>query len=170
MNVAFDIDGVLADFGPYFLKFLNLPPHPPKDWEDPRFVQNFWKIANNPDFWRNIPPIIDGRSIIVNPVAYVTARPISSDVTAHWLYQHGFPYAPVVTVGYGQSKINALKAHDVEVFLDDAIHNYVDCWQNDITCYLASRSHNEQYDCHGYRVKDVNDFQSKLIDNKIVTI
>lgn len=146
MKIGLDIDGVLAKFAEHYLEYLNFEDKSlPTDWHDMRFKEHFQQIAFDSDFWLSIPPAIDPNILDFIPVIYVTARPIDSTVTSLWLEKNGFPYAPVITVGHNGSKVRALK-NRVDVFVDDAYHNYMELNEAGINCVLMSQSHNEQFD------------------------
>lgn len=153
-RIGLDVDGVLADFGPHFLKHMHKEGHisdpytPATSWDDPRFRENFYRIAKDEKFWLGIPPILPGNVIDYPIAAYITARPIHSQVTKTWLTQNGFPEARVITTGVMGSKIDALRMHDIQVFVDDAYHNYTEVEESGVVDmnFLADRVHNRQYD------------------------
>lgn len=145
-RVGYDVDGVLAEFSDHFLNWFDFEDKSaPTDWDDPRFRDNFHKIANDDKFWLTIPPLITAEDLPHIPSVYITARPISTDITQKWLEINGFPKAPIVTVGMDNSKVEVAKAFNLHCFLDDAIHNYIDMNSAGITTYLVSRSHNEKF-------------------------
>lgn len=135
MRIGLDIDGVLAEFSAHFLKYMNFEnQEPATDWDDPRFRDHFHEVAKNEEFWLSMPRLIDPKTLNFTPVIYVTARPISNEISTMWLLQNGFPDAPVVTVGEGGSKVEALRGK-VDIFVDDGYHNYVELNEAGIKCF-----------------------------------
>lgn len=165
-KIAIDIDGVIAQFSFCFLDYLGLPLEAPTEWKDKRFVDNFHKIESDEKFWLTIKPLVSPGALDFEIDSYVTARPVSSEVTSLWLRANGFPSAPVITVGLGKSKVKALKERGVEVFLDDAVHNYEEINESGILCYLMDASHNQGYETP-LRVNSLSEFKS-IINKRIV--
>lgn len=145
LRIGLDLDGVLSDFSSHFLEYLGFENKTPAtNWDDPRFRENLHKVVGDEKFWLTMPRLIDPAILDFKPVIYVTARPVESSVTATWLLLNKFPDAPVVTVGFGGTKVEALRGK-VDLFIDDAYHNYIELNKAGIKCLLMSRSHNIKY-------------------------
>jgi len=161
MKIWLDIDGVCLDFGPHYLAYLGFEDQTPaKDWKDPRFVNHFYKIAKDEEFWLGIPPLI--REIPFEFEGYCTARPIDTSVTEKSLEICKLPKKKIITVGHNVSKVEALKEVGCTHFLDDAYHNFEELNNNGIDCYLMSRSHNLHLDAGEKRVSSLKEFKEKI--------
>jgi len=174
-RVAMDLDGCIIDFGPSFLKHMvkigvlteeqaSLPVY---SWDDWRFRDNFHIITDDEDFWLGIEPLISHECLKFDPVVYITARPIDTAVTKEWLNRNGFPDAPVETVGMDNSKIDCLKKHSAEVFVEDRYENWEEATRAGVFTYLVTRGHNEKYTtvpnfCRLNCVSELNEFGNKL--------
>jgi len=165
MKTGLDLDGICAEFEQHFLSYLDLPRHHATHWDDERFTKNFGLIASDYDFWLTIPPILDPKEMTFVPEVYVTARPVPSEVSAYWLELNGFPEAEVITVGMGGDKIVPLKGR-VDVFLDDAIHNFEALNGAGVNCWLGTRPHNLGYQTDK-RVEGIIDFQNRVLHEVI---
>ena len=159
MKIGLDLDGVCAEFEQHFLQYLELPMHSPNHWDDNRFMDNYHRIADDRLFWLTMLPLFNPEDLEFIPEIYVTARTIPSEVSALWLEINGFPEAEVITVGR-EGKVDALQGR-VDVFLDDAIHNYKDLNHHGINTVLVSRPQNAWYNAER-RIGSVLEFQSKL--------
>lgn len=165
-RIGLDIDGIVADFGVHFLNYLNIEDKSfPTKWDDDRFINNFHKIENDVEFWMTIPKLIEPSELDFKPVIYVTARPIDNKVTECWLANNGFPQAPVITVGTGGSKVQHLK-NTVDLFVDDAVHNFVQLENNGVNCLLMDRSHNQNYEVGNKRIYNINEVMEYVIKFK----
>lgn len=166
MKIALDIDGVLADYGKHLLDYLNIKDKtPPIKWNDSRFIENFDKIKDDKQFWLTIPVLTPPQDIKFDFECYVTARPISSEITALWLKKNGFPDKEVFTIGHNQSKVNILQEQKIEIFLDDAIHNFTEINKTDIICFLFDSTYNKEIRTT-LRVYDMDDFLSECVFRK----
>lgn len=174
-RVALDIDGVLADFGPSFLKHMHKIgvltedeiQHESRSWNDYRFRDNFHLIKDDEEFWLGVDPIISADELPFDPVVYITARPIRTEITKRWLISNGFPVAPIETVGMDNSKIDCLKSHSAEVFVEDRFENWEEAIREGIFTYLVTRGHNKMYKtvpefCRLDCVTDLNEYGNKL--------
>ena len=161
-RIGLDIDGVCAEFSASFLEYLGLPTHEADSWTDPRFRENMHRVDGDLYFWSTIKPIIPGNFVRFQPELYCTSRNIPSDISRAWLVNKGFPHAPVLTVPRGESKVDALKGK-IDLFLDDAIHNFEELNAAGIPCLLVTRSHNVHYDAGKKRVESLLDFQKRFI-------
>lgn len=158
-RVYCDLDGVLADFESHFLKYLNLETAPPTDWNDYRFRDNFNKIANDDNFWLSLPKIIEPDEITYPISGYVTSRPCDEKIINLWLKNNGFPKGKLFVVK--DKKYEVLK--DIcDVFIDDSIHNFIECQSNGVTCYLMSRPHNEKFNVGHFRINSFKEFMDIL--------
>lgn len=166
-RIALDVDGVLCNFtqglidkavemgrGEYF----------PSSWEEWRewradtdnATESVWdRIKEDTDFWLSLAPFdVD---VEFQPVAYVTARPIPSIVTQTWLVLNKFPDSEVVTVGYDQSKVRALRELGVEVYVDDRVENYLELKEAGFRSFLFDRPWNQEVDAREDRIFELKE-------------
>lgn len=145
-KIGLDIDSVLNEFDTYFLEYLGLDLTPQVHWNDPRFRDpNNWEKINTPDFWENIPVKLHADLLPFEPVVYVTTRSINPEWTINWLNKHRFPQAPVYHVGKGNSKLDVLKNIELDMFVDDHYHNFVELNNNGVFTKLFNNSANMKY-------------------------
>ncbi|MGJ7024963.1 dATP/dGTP diphosphohydrolase domain-containing protein [Petrimonas sulfuriphila] len=155
-TVGLDIDDVLADTISYWCDYHNCDI--PIWWHDHNFrKERFDKLHSDKKFWLNIPRKVNPEDLKFEPVCYVTSRSIPSEWTREWLVKNGFPDVELISVGYGESKVSALKGK-CDVFIDDRFDNFVELNQNGICCFLMDAPHNRRYDVQGRRIIDLKDF------------
>jgi hypothetical protein len=154
LRIAQDIDGCLANFIQHFLTTARSDGHTEfpvhwtqwEDWMPPGlddlFGTVFSEIAEDDEWWLSIPPY-DDAYLPYEPDAYVTSRPVSSEVSEAWLQENGFPEAPVHTVGPGQSKTEVLDQENIDLMVEDSTSNFEEINSTrHTTCVLLSRSWN----------------------------
>lgn len=166
ISIGLDIDDVVKDFQSHFLQHFEFEDQsPPTSWDDPRFRTNFHLIESDVEFWKGVPDIFNPELMRFIPKCYITARSIEQWVTEYSLFTaSNFPQSKVITVGMNNSKVNAVREEEVDLILDDAVHNFEDLNDNGINCLLVTRSHNESYPephvvAGGKRVDSLLDFQ-----------
>lgn len=131
MNIALDIDGCEANFIQGFINKAHASgvDNAPNHWTEWRgwngnieradFNRVFGQIANDTDWWMNL-PVMEDTYVNFDPVAYITDRPIASKYSRQWLVEHGFPDAPVFTTGQeGASKHDIMKEHGIDLIVED---------------------------------------------------
>lgn len=150
-RLALDIDDVLASWiKPWSKLHGNAEP---TAWQFDRAIgQKFEDMKGKKldEFYSNLPILTPASDIPWEPSLYVTARPVDSSVTEAWLDKHGFPAAPVCTVGIGNSKLNCLIEHGIQVMVDDNFDNFVAINKAGINCYLFDQPHNQRHEV-GYK-------------------
>jgi len=162
-----DIDGVICDFlgGFYDLaKDMDVAKqhHGKKNhnyWNFPFDATEVWKQVDD-DFWLNLPALVDGQHLPVEPYAYLTHRMCSTEVTERWLEDNHFPHADVYTVS--NSKVDAAKeiisgTTRPVTFIDDRYKNFAELRDAGLHCLLYSRPYNEKYDVGPYRIHDLHE-------------
>lgn len=144
MNLAIDIDGILADFNEGHrkqLKQLNdgvdlIKTWPPQIWEwdieayGTKFISNVWAnhIAPSKSFWKSLQPL-DGTLDAVkqlnrlskhHAIYFITNRMgiNCKQQTETWLYGVGMNYPTVIIAG---DKVPVLKALKINFFIDDKL-------------------------------------------------
>ncbi len=152
-RIALDIDEVVADFsGEYRRKY---------GVDSKALYWNFTyemgkhltELKDDKDFWMGLPKL---RDVPFEPVCYVTSRIIPTEWTMEWLEKNGLPCAPVETVGIDRSKVEALKKHNVEIFVDDRYHNFREVTDAGIFTYLMDASHNQHHNVGHRRLYDLD--------------
>jgi len=160
-NIGLDIDGVLADFTRGWNKvYPDAPAMPNKYNYDPLMGQRFkaMKAAGTlDDFFLGLEPLFDPNELPFTPKGYVTARPIDTAITEMWLNIIGFPDSPVITVEWGESKVDAMKEAGIEIFIDDFYDNFKDLNDEGILTYLYSAPWNQEYDVGVLRINSLKD-------------
>jgi hypothetical protein len=154
-KVGLDIDEVLADFVGGLMKRFPDTVDRAVYWNDYKLQENFKEVINDESFWLELETKVD--SLPFEPHCYITSRPCSTEITEKWLASKGFPKAPVYTVGLDKSKVEVAREAGIDVFVDDAYHNFVELNKAGILCYLYNAPHNERYDVGHKRIKNLED-------------
>ena len=157
-KVFLDIDGVLADFSSHFFQCYDViedKTSPILEWGDERITKNFHLCVDDYDFWLSIPPLISPEDISFTIDGYCTQRPVPNWVTERWLFEKGFPSAPVFSVAGSKTKV--LLNENVSIFLDDAPHNFHELNDAGIRAYLLDKPYNRNIDTN-LRVSSVEEF------------
>ncbi len=137
MNIALDIDDVLAGYVIGLHKAFNRTLEPHNHWqkdgacgqmifkypENPdnfEFSQEYLdKCEHNKDFWYNLPVISLPININFQVACYITSSPENMvQVRESWLERHGFPKAPVI---HCKQKHVTMKQLSVDVLVDDKL-------------------------------------------------
>lgn len=158
-RVVYDVDGVLANFAQSLIEKaidMGLGSDFPASWLEikewffsPRIPEVWSVIEHDIDFWLNIKPL-DGSldSMVVKPFAYLTARPIPSEITSQWLVKNGFPNSQVFTVEPTGSKVALLKSLRADALVDDRLENCLEVRDSGILSIMFAQPHNYS---HGYK-------------------
>ena len=153
-KIALDIDDVIADFIPEWCKMYDMKI--PDNWYfDYDMYDRFRTMEENgtlEDFYLQLPARMKPEDIPFDPVGYVTARSIPSSVTQEWLKIKGFPQVPVISVGFGGSKVDAVKSLGADIFVDDSYNNFTNLSKAGICCYLFDGPHNKKYNVGAKRI------------------
>lgn len=158
MKVGLDIDEVIADcVGGLMRWFPEDMITRPKHWNDPMFGKLFPLVKDNANFWLSLEPKMDPSTLPFEPHCYITSRPCDTAVTKEWLDYHGFPVAPIHTVGLGGSKIEVAKSSGIDVFVDDCYKNFVELNNAGIFTFLMTATHNEKYNVGFRRIQTLHD-------------
>lgn len=160
-NIGLDIDGVLADFTRAWNKvYPDAAAMPDKYNYDPLMGQRFKTMKADgmlDDFYLNLKPLIKPEELPFEPKAYVTARPIETNVTERWLANVGFPRKPVITIPWGESKVDVMKEAGIEIFIDDFYNNFKELSDAGIISYLYTAPWNLMYDVGELRLNSLSD-------------
>lgn len=160
-KIGLDIDEVICDWVGAWAKYWKMDV--PKSWFfDYDIMKKFDNMrANNTldQFYLDLKPRINPDDIHFEPHCYVTSRPVSTEVTKKWLEKHGFPLRPVITIGLGESKVEAIKKAGVDIFVDDRYDNFEDLNRNGICCFLMDAPHNRRYDVGYRRIKSLKELK-----------
>jgi hypothetical protein len=154
-RIGLDIDGVLANFSDAFCEFCGISNEVHHwywtyEWRDKKHL-----LKDNAVFWLHIKPLINGKTLPIDPVCYCTYRPINTKITEMWLENNGFPCVPVITVN--GSKIERLKEQKLDIFVDDNYDNFVELNNAGICTYLYDRPHNKKFDVGHKRIYDLKE-------------
>jgi len=146
LRVAFDIDGVLADFRSAFqqasqecgVNTRGSDASPAPDPLSSRDIKTIWDyVKRSPNWWTHLNPYEPGQLVRLYELArrwkwevvFMTRRPSTEGdpvqfQTQWWLEQQGFYYPAVVTVPGSRGELaNALR---LDVIVDDQLLNCVD--------------------------------------------
>lgn len=153
-KIGLDIDDVLADFCGAYSKKRGLPE--PKFWAwSYEMRKDIGDAKGWEEFLSGLPPKIMPDEMPFEPVCYITSRSVPTKVTERWIESNRFPCVPVITVGHGESKVDAAKNAGVEVFVDDRYETFIEMNTAGICCYLMDMPHNARYDVGYRRIKSL---------------
>lgn len=172
-RIALDIDGILADFTNYFTKYclkkgLNISEEESYihlHWNFPYKWSEAWEeIKQDRNFWLNMPVIECNKELKFEPLCYVTAREVDTEITMEWLEKNKFPCSPVFTTN-GKSKVDILRQQKVDIFVDDSYDNFNQLTNNNIFTYLMTQPYNKKYKVGHRRIEKLNDLFNFNIQN-----
>jgi uncharacterized HAD superfamily protein len=155
-KIGLDIDGVVCDFVSEIIRLGREQHNLDENWpmthdewtayDMPGFDVVWKEHHKKKTFWLGLSPYED-RELKFDPAFYITSRPCDSAVSEHWLMLHGFPTAPVRTVGMKASKVAAFREFgepDTLAFVDDKPENFIELNQAGVTCLLLDRPWNRK--------------------------
>lgn len=158
-KIAIDIDEVIAKWTPAWCQRWDI--QEPTSWcFDRKIISRFDEMRDNGEldqFYLDLEVLTPVSEIPFEPFAYVTSRPVSTEITEQWLDKNGFPHRPVHTVGLYNSKIDVLKEIGCDIFVDDRFENFVEINRAGICCYLFDAPHNQRYDVGYKRIKSLKE-------------
>lgn len=108
-------------------------------------------------FYLHIPAKILPEDIPFEPHCYITSRSVPVELTEKWIQLNKFPTRPVYSVGLHKSKVDVAIESGIDVFIDDAFHNFVELNRAGICTYLWDAPHNQRYNVGHKRIKTFTD-------------
>lgn len=160
-KVGLDIDEVLADWVGAWCERWKL--EIPKFWNFDRNIMDRFESMRSTgeldEFYLSLKPLISPDILNFEPTCYITARPVSTELTERWLDMWGFPQVPVITVPPGESKVEAALSKGLGLFVDDSYKNYQQLNKGGVSTLLMSRAHNLRYQVGNRRINDLSELR-----------
>jgi hypothetical protein len=153
MRIAFDLDGVLVDFGEGFNKRAVALGYESLDWS--KWNGGNWDVFNavweqikrDERFWVGLPVTLEGAALrdVIRPSYYITHRSIPSEVSFEWIIKNGFFPAPVISVGKDDRlKVGACTELEIDIMIEDKFENWEAINSNTSTiCFLINKPYNQ---------------------------
>jgi len=161
-RIGLDIDDCLNCFVEEYCERFDM--EIPSTWHfDRKMSARLDMLKKDKDFWMNIKPKIDPKSLKFEPTCYITARSIPVEWTEEWLDKHGFPSVPVYSVGFNGTKVDIAKEQKLDFFIDDRFENFVEMNKAGITTLLFDSHHNQKYFVGYKRLTDFDDFFTRFL-------
>lgn len=144
---GFDIDEVICDWvGPWCQKFgKKMPTSWYFEWDTLDKFEEMNRSGELSLFYASLPPKINPVDIPVEPVCYISHRPVEVTTTKNWLESHGFPLKPVIHVTDRREKVQVAKDQKLDFFVDDNYDTYRAMNDAGICCYLLDAGHNQRF-------------------------
>jgi hypothetical protein len=157
-KIGLDIDEVICDWiSAWRKKFgYDIPDHWNFSYKNSEHFKSMTEEEMN-EFYLNIPPKIDPKTLPFEPHVYITSRSVPTELTKAWIQKHGFPTVPVYSVGFEKSKVEVAKESGIEWFVDDRYENFVELNKAGICTFLLDAPHNRKYDVGYKRIGSLND-------------
>lgn len=174
LRIGLDVDGVLADwsgaiydacvgFDQSFTTSYDRGNPIWWNWVDREFLNMVLSDLDYPEFLASVPDALaDPEELKFEPVVYVTHRSIPSEYTERWISDNGFALAPVVSVDDPAKKLDVLREHNVDVFVEDKYETFVALNNAGILCFLRDRAVNRKYDVGSYRITNLNQIVERM--------
>jgi uncharacterized HAD superfamily protein len=161
-KIGLDIDEVLCDWVKSWTeKFgYNIPNH----WNFSYSNSEHFKSMSTEelkDFFLNIPVKMKSEDLPFEPHCYITNRNIPVEITQEWLQKNGFPTVKVYSVG-NESKVDAALKSGLDIFVDDAYHNFVELNNAGVCTYLLTAPHNLKYSVGHKRINSLKELAERL--------
>lgn len=158
-HIGLDIDDVLAEFVPAYCDRFGID-QDVNSWHfDEKMDERMEELHQDRDFWLSLKPKTLPTDIPFEPHCYVTARSIPTEWTNEWLKMHKFPTRPVISVGYGKSKAEAVSKAGCKFFVDDGYHNYKTINEAGVCCFLFDTRQNQRYDVGFRRIRSLRELR-----------
>ena len=163
IKIGLDIDEVLCGWvEAWTSKFgYPIPNHWHFSYNNKEHFESFSEQELN-DFYLNIPAKLNSADLPFEPHCYITSRSVPVDLTKQWLQLHQFPTVKVYSIGFNKSKVEVAKESGVDIFVDDAYHNFVELNNAGICTYLLTAPHNIKYNVGHKRVGSLKELADKL--------
>lgn len=159
VKIGLDIDEVLCNWVGAWCDKDGKPQ--PTSWKfDRNLLSKFEEMRDSgklDEFYLSLDPLIKPEDIPFEPTCYITSRPIDSVITEQWLDKHGFPAAPVFTVGVSKTKVDVALEQGIDIFVDDSYDNFVSLNNAGVCCFLMDAPHNQRYNVGFKRIKTLNE-------------
>lgn len=140
-RIFLDVDEVVCDFltglqgaYPQFVR------EEQQTYALPEYV-DFNALWDNAEFWLNL-PVLDIPEFEV--AGYVSHRPFDVSVTERWLKGNRLPSAPVYHVINSDDKCELLLNLDADLYIDDKVETFLQCYTSGINVYIYSQPWNRQ--------------------------
>lgn len=161
-KIGLDIDDVICDFVPAFIKKYDL--QIPRNWCFSYKAEEYFKqlVSNQQElekFYLSLPSKINSDEIPFEPHCYLTSRSVKKEITEQWIEKNGFACKPVYTVPFNTSKVEIAKKSGIDIFVDDKFENFVELNNAGITCYLFDAPWNQRYDVGHKRIKSLKELK-----------
>lgn len=160
-HIGIDVDGVLADWTGAWSKMYPEINATPNSWYfDRKLKDRFEQMKADgtlDEFYLNIEPLVKPEELPFEPHCYITARPVSREITELWLDKNHFPAKKVISLEIKQSKFDAAKEAGIEIFIDDSYENFVELNNKGIFTYLFTAPWNARYDVGHMRLNSLKD-------------
>jgi hypothetical protein len=187
-KIGFDVDGVLANWVQAFLDYAhkvtskfgmthNLPHQAVNitTWNlnghDELIKLLFPVLAQDQQFWMSIRRYDEACRVMfekqIKPAAYITQRPIPSELTATWLKRNFFPPAPVFTVDKAEDKQLLVKNLGLTHFVEDRSDTADQMHDLGLTSYLLNRPYNVNWPTKAIRIMSIGEIElEQLADSE----
>lgn len=155
MKKALDVDGVLANFYFAFCTKFNKPVETIRQWERPWINDKFHEVANDHEFWANLPVLNKPEDINFEFDYYITSLPDNlKSAREEWLEKNGFPDKPVI-LSYDKS--TTMKELGVDLLIDDKHQTIIEVHESGLTGIQFVPYYMQPDDLHHLNIKNLND-------------